>query len=240
MALYERIIIKAELVNNLLTKDLHLGHDPRHTKETPGGELKKAFWSFVWELGPTMFAILGVCFLGLGGILMAESSDDARYDDHLREVGKTATAEIVNVERVHVSGYRGSGHTDYTPTVKFEVNNIVYRTELDHYEVSSEPNFYRIGDRIQVRYDPTDPYTAGVKSTSEIGPDKFHEKFLGRFATGKRFLVAGLIMAFVGIPLGTAQLTTYAIKRHATRQTRRWAKLRRQVKSARRRARRGR
>lgn len=112
------------------------------------------------------------------------------------------------------------------------VDGVDYKTSLDEHAVSDEPDYYRVGERLQVMYDPGDPSRAGVRS------DALRARFQSNISFGRGSFYTGLPLLAVSVPLLIAQMASAVVRRARTRHTRRWAAARREVLSARRRARR--
>ncbi|MDM7889847.1 DUF3592 domain-containing protein [Curtobacterium sp. RHCJP20] len=172
------------------------------------------------------------CVAALGELLHGEGADALRYDDALRRTGAVVSGEIVHVERVHFTGYKGRGRTEYTPVTRQTFEGVDYETALDVYTVTNEPDYYRVGQRLTIMVDPDDATTAGVRSA------ELREMFIGRVARGRGAAFTALPLLAVGAPLLTVQTVESVTRRIRTRRTRRWARARRQVLSGRRRARR--
>lgn len=148
------------------------------------------------------------------------------------EPGVVVSGEIVHVERVHFTGYKGRGRTEYTPVTRQTFEGVDYETALDVYTVTNEPDYYRVGQRLTIMVDPDDATTAGVRSA------ELREMFIGRVARGRGAAFTALPLLAVGAPLLTVQTVESVTRRIRTRRTRRWARARRQVLAGRRRARR--
>lgn len=204
----------------------------RRRKETTGRELRTAGGEWVRELGPFMLCIGAFCVAAVGALLHSEGAGTLRYDDALRRTGVVVSGEVVDVERVHYTGYKGRGHTEYTPVTRQRYEGVEYETALDEYAVSSDPDFYRVGQRLVIMVDPDDPTTAGVRS------EELHGMFVRNVDDGRNYAFTALPLLAVGAPLLAVQTVEGITRRIRTRHTRRWAKARRQVLAARRRARR--
>ena len=76
---------------------------------------------------------------------------------------KGITTPGIVVRLLERSDAEGSCCT-YVPIVDFTVDNQVYTLESDH---ASYPPKYRVGEQVNVRYDPTDPNTAQIDSLIE-------------------------------------------------------------------------
>ena len=205
---------------------------PKRRRETLGRGLRTAGSGWLREVGPIMLCILAFCVAALGAILHGEGVAALRYDDALRRTGVVVTGEIVDVERVHFTGYKGRGHTEYTPVTRQSFDGVEYETTLDEYAVSSDPDYYRVGKRLRVMVDPDDPTTAGVRS------EDLHEMFERNVDDGRDYAFTALPLFVVGVLLLAVQTVEGIVRRIRTRETRRWSRARREVLSARRRARR--
>jgi len=192
---------------------------------------RRAMWDLTKELAPTMLVLLGLCFMGLGGILHWEGVHNKSYDDHLRSVGKDTIGRVVEVERYHSSRPRGGGATYYTPTTIQKVNGREYRTRLDVYEVANDSRFYYEGQKLPILYDPSDPEVAGIKLA------EFPERFESNIVQGTRFFWPAFIAFLIGAPLVILQLIFYYRNRWITRKDRGWRKLRYKIKYRRRKVR---
>ncbi len=204
----------------------------RRRGETAGRGLRTAGGEWLRELGPFMLCTGAFCAAALGAILHSEGDEALRYDDALRRTGVIVTGEVVHVERVHYTGYKGRGHTEYTPVTRQRYEGVEYETTLDEYTVSSDPDFYRVGQRLPIMVDPDDPTTAGVRSA------ELHRMFARNVDDGRSYAFTALPLLAVGAPLLAVQTVEGIIRKIRTRHTRRWARARRQVLAARRRARR--
>lgn len=190
--------------------------------------LRRGLWEGAKEIGPMMLIILGLCTMGIGAINHSEGVSDLAYDSHLRAVGVGTTGKVVEVDHYHSTGYRGRGADHYTPITLQKVDGKEYRTRLSVYEVANDRNFYRVGQRLPILYDPADPEVASYKS------NEFRSRFESNIAAGGHFLYAGRIAFLIGLPLGAAQYFLYLRKRWITREERGWRKLRYGLKRRRR------
>jgi len=189
---------------------------------------RRAMWDLNKELGPTMLLILGLCFMGLGGIMHSGGLHDQSYDNHLRSVGKETIGKVVEVERYHSSRPRGGGATYYTPVTLQKVDGQEYRTRLNVYEVANDSRFYYEGQKLPILYDPSDPKVAGVKLP------EFPERFQSNITRSGSFFWPGFIAFLIGLPLGAIQLSFYIRDRWRTRKDRGWRKLRYRLRRERR------
>jgi len=185
---------------------------------------RRAMWDLTKELAPTMLLILGVCFMGLGGIMHSEGVHNRSYDDHLRSVGAETVGKVVEVERYHSSRPRGGGATYYTPITLQTVAGKEYRTRLDVYEVANDSRFYYKGQELPILYDPSDPKVAGVKLS------EFPERFESNITRSGSFFWPGFIAFLIGVPTGIVQFCFYVRGRWRTRKDRGWRKLRYEIK----------
>ncbi|MDM7891879.1 DUF3592 domain-containing protein [Curtobacterium caseinilyticum] len=224
--------LPAVLAGAFLARVLFPNVGARRRKETAGRGLRTAGGEWLREAGPIMLCIGAFCVAAMGALLHGEGDQALRYDDALRRTGVVVTGEVVHVERVHFTGYKGRGHTEYTPVTRQRFDGVEYETTLDEYTVSSDPDFYRVGQRLPIMVDPDDPTTAGVRST------ELHRMFARNVDDGRSYAFTALPLLAVGAPLLAVQTVVGVTQRIRTRHTRRWAKARRQVRSARRRARR--
>lgn len=189
---------------------------------------KRAMWDLAKELTATMLLILGVCFMGLGGIMHYENTHNLSYDDHLQAVGKETVGKVIEVQRYHSSRPRGGGATYYTPITLQTVNGKQYQTRLDVYEVVNDSRFYYKGQKLPLLYDPSDPDVAGVNLP------EFPEQFKSEIIRSGHFFWPGLVSFIIGVPLGIIQLSFYIRDRWRTRKDRGWRKLRYQLRRERR------
>jgi len=212
-------------VTNLLNKNLF--EEPKHRRPTLRTELKKVFWETNSEIGPMMLLIFGFCAMGIGAINWGTGTSNLAYDDHLRTIGTTVSSQIVEVEKI------GGGRSgpSYIPVTVQRVDGVDYRTEMDHYKLGDKDD-YKVGEKLTVMYNPGDPYEAGVKD------DELHDLFTQNIRNGAIWFWVGTAMFSVGIPFGLIQFVKYRRKQKATKEIRRWRKLRRKVKDRRRAARR--
>ncbi|UBQ02212.1 DUF3592 domain-containing protein [Curtobacterium sp. TXMA1] len=224
--------LPAVLAGALLARVLFPDVGARRRKETAGRGLRTAGGEWLRELGPFMLCTGAFCAAALGAILHGEGDEALRYDDALRRTGVVVTGEVVHVERVHVTGYKGRGHSEYTPVTRQRYEGVEYETTLDEYTVASDPDFYRVGQRLEIMVDPDDPTSAGVRS------EELHGMFVRNVDDGRNYAFTALPLLTVGAPLLAVQTVAGITRRIRTRHTRRWAKARRQVLAARRRARR--
>lgn len=224
--------LPAVLAGALLARVLFPDVGARRRKETAGRGLRTAGGEWLRELGPFMLCTGAFCAAALGAILHGEGDEALRYDNALWRTGVVVTGEVVDVERVHVTGYKGRGHSEYTPVTRQRYEGVEYETTLDEYTVSSDPDFYRVGQRLQIMVDPDDPTTAGVRS------EELHGMFARNVDDGRNYAFTALPLLAVGAPLLAVQTVEGITRRIRTRHTRRWARARRQVLAARRRARR--
>ena len=79
----------------------------------------------------------------------------------LQTRGVTTTGTVV---RMNEQSDGEGGCCTYVPVVDFQVNGSVYTFEGD---TASDPPAYRVGEQVDVRYDPTDPNTAQIDSWFE-------------------------------------------------------------------------
>lgn len=204
----------------------------RRRKESFDADLRRAGREWLQEIGPLMLFVFTVAMTGVGAINHGDGTESLRYDDELRSTGAVVSGEVIRVDDRYFPGYKGRGHTEYTPVTRQTVDGVDYETSLDEYVVSDEPDYYRVGERLEVMYDPGDPSRAGVRS------DDLRAHFLGNITFGRGAFYTGLPLFAVSVPLLIAQMISGAARRVRTRHTRRWAAARREVLSARRRARR--
>lgn len=204
----------------------------RRRREPASRGLRTAGSEWLREIGPLMLCLLAFCAVALGAILHGEGAASLRYDDALRRTGVVVTGEVVDVQRVHVSGYKGRGHTEYTPVTRQTVDGVEYETTLDEYTVSSDPDYYRVGQHLRIMVDPHDPTTAGVRAAD------LHAMFVRNVDDGRNYTFTALPLFVVGALLLAVQAGEEVVRRIRTRHTRRWARARRKVRAARRRARR--
>lgn len=224
--------LPAVLAGAFLARMLFPNVGPRRRKETAGRGLRTAGGEWLREAGPVMLCIGAFCVAAMGALLHGEGDEALRYDDALRRTGVVVTGEVVHVERVHFTGYKGRGHTEYTPVTRQRFDGVEYETTLDEYTVSSDPDYYRVGQRLQIMVDPDDPTIAGVRS------EELHGMFVRNVDDGRNYAFTALPLLAVGAPLLAVQTVEGITRKIRTRHTRRWAKARRQVLAARRRARR--
>jgi len=185
---------------------------------------RRSMWDLTKELAPMMLFLLGLCFMGLGGIIHSEGVSDKHYDDHLRSVGTETVGRVVKVDHYHAVRPRGGGSDYYTPITVQTVNGKEYRTRLSIYEVTNDSRFYYEGQRLPILYDPSDPKVAGVKLS------EFPKQFQGNIIRGGQFFWPGFISFLIGAPLGMIQLFFYYRNRWRTRKDRGWRKLRYELK----------
>lgn len=224
--------LPAVLAGALLARVVFPDVGARRRKETAGRGLRTAGGEWLRELGPFMLCFGAFCVAAIGALLHSEGAGTLRYDDVLRRTGVVVSGEVVRVDRVHYTGYKGRGHTEYTPVTRQRYEGVEYETTLDEYTVSSDPDFYRVGQRLQIMVDPDDPTTAGVRS------EELHGMFVRNVDDGRNYAFTALPLLAVGTPLLAVQTVEGITRKIRTRHTRRWAKARRQVLAARRRARR--
>lgn len=189
--------------------------------------MKKAFWEFWAQLGPMALLGFGFFAMGIGAIQWGEATSNLTYDNHLRTVGVTVTSKVVEIDK---TGGGKSGY-DYAPVTVQRVDGTNYRTVMSHYKLG-DSDYYKVGQRLPVMYDPADPYDAGVKK------DDLHDLFAHNIRIYSTWFWVGAAMFGVGIPFGLIQFVKYRRKQKATKEVRRWRKLRRKVKDRRRAARR--
>ena len=79
----------------------------------------------------------------------------------LQTKGETTTGTVVRMEE---SSSADSGCCVYSPVVEFDVNGQDYSFEGDN---ASDPPAYKVGEVVDVRYDPLDPNTAQIDSFFE-------------------------------------------------------------------------
>lgn len=79
----------------------------------------------------------------------------------LQTKGETTTGTVVRMEE---SSSADSGCCVYSPVVEFDVNGQAYSFEGDN---ASDPPAYKVGEVVDVRYDPLDPTTAQIDSYFE-------------------------------------------------------------------------
>lgn len=79
----------------------------------------------------------------------------------LQTKGETTTGIVVRMEE---SSSADSGCCVYSPVVEFDVNGQAYSFEGDN---ASDPPAYKVGEVVDVRYDPLDPNTAQIDSFFE-------------------------------------------------------------------------
>ncbi|QCR44565.1 hypothetical protein C1N91_14585 [Curtobacterium sp. SGAir0471] len=224
--------LPAVLAGALLARVVFPDVGARRRKETAGRGLRSAGGEWLREAGPFMLCFGAFCVAALGALLHGEGADALRYDDALRRTGAVVFGEVVHVERVHFTGYKGRGRTEYTPVTRQTFEGVEYETALDVYTVTNEPDYYRVGQRLTIMVDPDDPTTAGIRSA------ELREMFIGRVDRGRGAAFTALPLLAAGAPLLTVQTVESVTRKIRTRHTRRWAKARRQVLAARRRARR--
>lgn len=174
-----------------------------------------------------MLLIFGFCAMGIGAIQWGEATSNLTYDNHLRTVGVTVTSQVVEVEKTG----GGKSGPDYTPVTVQRVDGVDYRTAMEHYKLGDR-DYYKVGQKLPIMYDPSDPYAAGVKK------DDLHSFFAHNVRIYSIWFWVGAAMFGVGVPFGLIQFVKYRRKKKATKEVRRWRKLRRKVKDRRRAARR--
>lgn len=101
----------------------------------------------------------------------------------LQTRGVTAPGMVVRLgERSSSEG----GCCTYVPVVDFEVNGQVYTFEGDN---ASYPPAYEVGERVDVRYDPTNPNTAQI--------DSFFERWIFPIVIIPAMLIGALVVNMV-------------------------------------------
>lgn len=195
-------------------------------KPTFASEMRRIGVELAKELGPTMLFLLGLCIGLLGLIQHSIGVEGLKLDDHLRSVGKTTTGVIVEVQKTYSSTRRGATTTTYTPTTLQKIDGIEYKTKLDEYEVRNDSDYYRVGAKLPIMYDEADPQVAGVKLDANRAMFEYRED------SGVRFGIAGAVAFVLGTPLLVVQLVRRGVSRFRNRETRKWSKLRRRIKSA--------
>ena len=119
----------------------------------------------------------------IGAFLIIWAFGRRNHRLRLLEKGITVEAEVVDIERVVSNNPDGVSY-QYKPVVKFPVSkaNMVTKT----YSISSYPCPYKVGDKLNVSYDP-----ANIDDfTLNDGPAKFLEIFLFGFGIAALIYVA--------------------------------------------------
>ena len=96
--------------------------------------------------------------------------------------GQTAPGIVTRMEE---SSDSEGGCCVYSPVIEFTAGGQTYSFEGDN---ASDPPQYRVGQRVNVRYDPTDPNTAQI--------DSFFERWLFPIIIIPAMLLAALIVNF--------------------------------------------
>lgn len=75
--------------------------------------------------------------------------------------GETTAGTVVELEESHMPE---GGCCVYSPIIEFQVNGQRYTFDGD---VATDPPTYKVGETVQVLYDPADPNTAQINKLSE-------------------------------------------------------------------------
>ncbi|QWS32748.1 hypothetical protein [Curtobacterium aetherium] len=135
--------------------------------------------------------ILGVvsifgCVFGL-----VADNYDMHADSHLRSISEVTTGTVIDIDVRHYSGAgKTGGHTECIPIVKGEANGSPHTWELTKYPACND--YYTVGERLQVMYDPTDVDHAGVRS------DKILATYRHNLGVDVQIGLIGLGMSAVG------------------------------------------
>ena len=139
--------------------------------------------------------LLGVLFVLIGIALMIRGIVAGVRQARKSRRGEQATGTVVElVKRVFAAGSAGV----YCPVVDFSTaTGQLVRFQSD---VGTMPATHHVGQSVAVRYDPTDPQTAALDSTTAIW-------LLPGIAVGMGllFLVMGLVFVVIGIAVLAAQ-----------------------------------
>lgn len=223
--------LPAVLAGGLLGRVL-IQKSGRRRVESLDSALRTAGRQWCQEIGPLLLCVAAFSFTVIGAIQHGQGGESLRYDDSLRASGAVVTGEVIKVEDQYFPAYKGRGHTEYTPVTRQRIDGVEYETTLDEYAVSSEPDYYRVGQRLQIMYDPLDPHRAGVRSAD------LRAMFQREVDGGRGAFYTASPLFVIAVPLLIAQAIAHIVLRTRTRDTRRWSAARRTVLSARRRARR--
>ena len=101
------------------------------------------------------WTVLQILWMGLllWGLLLGRNSL------YLAQNGVSASGTVI--ENRESNGENG---TTYSPVIEFTVDGQTYQFESDN---SSSPPAYRVGQTVQIRYDPQDPERAQIDSIFE-------------------------------------------------------------------------